>query len=193
MIEKFEEALQKNNCFWKCIFLFFVLSKKEPGWRALHFGTNHVTRSHFWFLLWQLEMERKIKLTGIFLCFSIAFRGMRIVVLYCHYEVQLPFLWSEPKKLYCTATSHLNAFCPDWLIERHELKAEDMFITAIMQMFSTTLILAERSNKGISKKQQCSTQIRALAFDFLQCVVSLKSLIVICPDICAVAFALFRF
>jgi len=24
MIEKFEEALQKNNCFWKCVFFFFL-------------------------------------------------------------------------------------------------------------------------------------------------------------------------
>lgn len=130
MIEKFE-ALQKNNCFWKCIFSFLSWSRKSLNDVHLILAPIIWQGHVFLFLPWQHEVEAEMKLRGnFFRAFPCIQRHAKSGHLLAFRSVTL-FAWSETQ-LSCPATSALNAFCPDWLIERHELKAKDMFITSIM-------------------------------------------------------------
>ncbi len=71
MIEKFEEALQKNNCFWKCIFSFLSWSRKSLDDVHLILAPiiwqGHVSL----FLPWQDEVEAEMNLRGNFQSFSL--------------------------------------------------------------------------------------------------------------------------
>lgn len=165
---------------------FFVLIKKEPGWRAPYFGTNHVTRS-------KLEIKTKMKLTGIFLCFSIAFRGMRIVVPYCQ-------LWSATsvcmivteEAIFLSFERLLSwlTYWKTWVESRGRVYNCHYANVLHYTDFGWDQTREYLKSSSAQHKSEC---LPLSSFSACFPENSRERLIVICPDICTVAFALFWF